>query len=98
MSKNPLPAFPGYMQPLPVVWASVFPENADDFAELKLSLGKLKLSDSAFSYEEESSGSLGRGFRCGFLGMLHLEIITERKPRPSEPLDSSSYEKVIREF
>ena len=81
MSKNPLPAFEGYMQPMPVVWASVFPENADDFAELKLALGKLKLSDSAFSYEEESSGSLGRGFRCGFLGMLHLEIITERLKR-----------------
>ena len=79
--KNPLPAFAGYMQPLPVVWASVFPENADDFAELKLALGKLKLSDSAFSFEEESSGSLGRGFRSGFLGMLHLEIITERLKR-----------------
>ena len=81
MFKNPLPAFPGFMKPLPVVWASVFPEDADDFAELKLSLGKLKLSDSAFSYEEESSGSLGRGFRSGFLGMLHLEIITERLKR-----------------
>ncbi|MFA4975075.1 MAG: translation elongation factor 4 [Candidatus Paceibacterota bacterium] len=79
--KNPLPALPGYMQPMPVVWASVFPEDADDFLELKLSLGKLKLSDSSFSYEEESSGSLGRGFRCGFLGMLHLEIITERLRR-----------------
>jgi GTP-binding protein LepA len=81
MFKNPLPAFPGYMKPMPVVWASVFPEDADDFAELKLSLGKLKLSDSAFSYEEEASGSLGKGFRCGFLGMLHLEIITERLKR-----------------
>lgn len=81
MSKNPLPAFPGYEKPLPVVWASVFPEDADDFTELKASLGKLKLSDSAFSFEEESSGSLGRGFRCGFLGMLHLEIITERLKR-----------------
>ena len=80
-SLNPLPAMPGYMQPMPVVWASVFPEDADDFAVLKLSLGKLKLSDSSFSYEEESSGSLGRGFRCGFLGMLHLEIITERLKR-----------------
>jgi GTP-binding protein LepA len=79
--KNPLPAFPGYLQPLPVVWASVFPEDADDFAELKLALGKLKLSDSAFSFEEEASGSLGKGFRCGFLGMLHLEIITERLRR-----------------
>ena len=81
MLKNPLPAFPGYMKPLPVVWASVFPEDADDFTELKLALGKLKLSDSAFSYEEEASGSLGKGFRCGFLGMLHLEIITERLKR-----------------
>ncbi|MEK9182869.1 MAG: translation elongation factor 4 [Patescibacteria group bacterium] len=81
MLRNPLPALPGYMQPMPVVWASVFPEDADDFALLKLALGKLKLSDSAFSYEEESSGSLGRGFRCGFLGMLHLEIIIERLKR-----------------
>ena len=79
--KNPLPPLSGYERPLPVVWASVFPEDADDFAELKLALGKLKLSDSAFSHEEESSGSLGRGFRCGFLGMLHLEIITERLRR-----------------
>ncbi len=81
MFKNPLPPLSGYMKALPVVWASVFPEDADDFAELKASLGKLKLSDSAFSFEEESSGSLGRGFRCGFLGMLHLEIITERLRR-----------------
>ncbi|OGI82294.1 elongation factor 4 [Candidatus Nomurabacteria bacterium RIFCSPLOWO2_02_FULL_44_12] len=81
MVKNPLPPYEGYMRALPVVWASVFPEDADDFATLKLSLGKLRLSDSAFSYEEESSGSLGRGFRCGFLGMLHLEIITERLKR-----------------
>jgi len=78
---NPLPALAGYMQPMPVVWASVFPEDADDFTLLRLALGKLKLSDSSFSYEEESSGSLGRGFRCGFLGMLHLEIITERLKR-----------------
>ncbi|MCX6752141.1 MAG: translation elongation factor 4 [Candidatus Nomurabacteria bacterium] len=77
----PLEALSGYMQPMPVVWASVFPEDADDFALLKLALGKLKLSDSSFSFEEESSGSLGRGFRCGFLGMLHLEIITERLKR-----------------
>jgi len=81
MFKNPLTPLAGYMKVSPVVWASVFPEDADDFTELRLSLGKLKLSDSAFSYEEESSGSLGRGFRCGFLGMLHLEIITERLKR-----------------
>jgi GTP-binding protein LepA len=81
LSKNPAPALPGYMNPKPVVWASVYPEDADDFPTLKLALGKLKLSDSSFSYEEESSGSLGKGFRCGFLGMLHLEIITERLRR-----------------
>ncbi|MFA6324746.1 MAG: translation elongation factor 4 [Candidatus Paceibacterota bacterium] len=80
-NKKPLAALPGYMNPKPVVWASVYPEDADDFANLKLSLGRLRLSDSAFSYEEESSGVLGKGFRCGFLGMLHLEIITERLRR-----------------
>ena len=72
---------PGYMSPRPVVWASVYPESQDDFVTLKQALGKLKLSDSSYTYEEESSGSLGRGFRCGFLGMLHLEIITERLKR-----------------
>lgn len=79
--RKPLPELEGYMSPSPVVWASVYPEDADDFMLLKQALGKLSLSDSAFSYEEESSGSLGRGFRCGFLGLLHLEIITERLKR-----------------
>jgi GTP-binding protein LepA len=69
------------MSPRPVVWASIYPESQDDFILLKQSLGKLKLSDSSFTFEEESSGALGRGFRCGFLGMLHLEIITERLHR-----------------
>ncbi|MCK5059844.1 MAG: translation elongation factor 4 [Candidatus Pacebacteria bacterium] len=73
--------FSGYTQPSPVVWASMYPESQDDFTLLKQSLGRLKLSDASFSYEEESSGALGRGFRCGFLGMLHLEIITERLRR-----------------
>ncbi len=71
----------GYIQPKPVVWASVFPESADDFTMLRQALDRLKLSDSSLSYEEESSGVLGRGFRCGFLGMLHLEIIAERLRR-----------------
>ncbi len=81
LTKKPLDSLSGYMTPEPMVWASVYPEDADDFDLLKQSLDKLKLSDSSFSYEEESSGSLGRGFRCGFLGMLHLEIITERLKR-----------------
>jgi GTP-binding protein LepA len=79
--KKPMKALPGYMNPRPVVWASVYPESQDDFPNLKQALGRLRLSDSSFSFEEESSGSLGRGFRCGFLGMLHLEIITERLSR-----------------
>jgi len=81
LQKDPFPALPGYMDPNPVVWASIYPEGQDDFDVLKDALGKLRLSDSSFTYEEESSGALGRGFRCGFLGMLHLEIITERLRR-----------------
>ena len=79
--KNSAPALPGYSQPRPVVWASIYPESQDDFDELRMALGRLRLSDSAFSFEEEVSGALGRGYRCGFLGMLHLEIITERLRR-----------------
>lgn len=71
----------GYMSPNPVVWASVYPESQDDLNLLKQSLGRLRLSDSSFTYEEESSGTLGRGYRCGFLGMLHMEIIVERLRR-----------------
>lgn len=71
----------GYQAVPPVVWASVFPESQDDFTMLKQALDRLKMSDSSLSYEEESSGVLGRGFRCGFLGMLHLEIVTERLRR-----------------
>jgi len=78
---NPVKELGGYEEPNPVVWASVFPESQDDFDFLRSALGRLKLSDSSFTYEEESSGTLGRGFRCGFLGMLHLEIVTERLRR-----------------
>jgi GTP-binding protein LepA len=74
-------ALAGYRSAPPVVWASVFPESQDDFTMLKQALDRLRLSDSSLSYEEESSGVLGRGFRCGFLGMLHLEIVTERLRR-----------------
>ncbi|MDO8604447.1 MAG: translation elongation factor 4 [bacterium] len=71
----------GYMKPRPVVWASVYPESADDFTVLRQSLEILQLSDSSLSFGEEVSGVLGRGFRCGFLGMLHMEIVTERLRR-----------------
>jgi GTP-binding protein LepA len=90
LTKRPLVALPGYMTPKPVVWASLYPENqsigggktgGDDWNLLRQALERLRLSDSSFAFEEESSGILGRGFRCGFLGMLHLEIITERLKR-----------------
>jgi len=80
-AKHPGPELSGYMAPTPVIWASVYPESQDDLPILRQSLGKLRLSDSSLSYEEESSGIMGRGFRCGFLGMLHLEIIIERLRR-----------------
>lgn len=80
-SKRPAPALSGYRAPTPVIWASVYPESQDDLVMLRQALDKLKLSDSSLSYEEESSGVMGRGFRCGFLGMLHLEIIIERLKR-----------------
>ena len=79
--KNTLPAISGYRPPRPVVWASIYPESQDDLDYLRQSLEKLKLSDSSLEFEEESSGVLGRGFRVGFLGMLHVEITTERLKR-----------------
>jgi GTP-binding protein LepA len=75
------PALPGYSVPMPVVWASIYPESQDDFNELKQALLRLKLTDSSLLFEEESSGVLGKGFRTGFLGMLHLEIVSERLKR-----------------
>lgn len=99
--KKPMPSLPGYMNPNPVVWASVYPESQDDFPNLKQALSRLRLTDSSFSYEEESSGTLGRGFRCGFLGMLHLEIITERLNREFDldliiTMPSITYKVVLR--
>jgi GTP-binding protein LepA len=76
-----LPALAGFERVRPVVWASIYPEGQDDLTFLRQALERLRLSDSSLSFEEESSGVLGRGFRCGFLGMLHLEIVTERLRR-----------------
>ena len=78
---RPLPPVPGYQTAPPVVWASIYPESQDDFALLRQALERLQLEDASLSFEEESSGALGRGFRAGFLGMLHLEIVTERLRR-----------------
>ncbi len=79
--KSTAVALSGYKEAPPVVWSSVFPESQDDFTMLRQALDRLQLSDSSLSFEEESSGILGRGFRCGFLGMLHMEIVTERLRR-----------------
>ena len=79
--KSATPPLPGYGEPKPVVWASIYPESQDDFTALRQALTRLRLSDSSLSFEEEASGLLGRGFRCGMLGMLHLEIVTERLRR-----------------
>jgi GTP-binding protein LepA len=79
--RSAVEALPDFQHARPVVWSSIFPENQDEFTQLRQALDRLRLSDSSLSFEEESSGVLGRGFRCGFLGMLHMEIITERLRR-----------------
>jgi GTP-binding protein LepA len=74
-------ALPGFRAAQPVVFCGLFPVDAAQFEELRESLGRLRLNDASFEYEMESSAALGFGFRCGFLGLLHLEVITERLER-----------------
>ena len=74
-------ALPGYKEVQPVVFCGLFPVDAADFEKLRESIGKLRLNDASFTYEMETSAALGFGFRCGFLGLLHLEIIQERLSR-----------------
>jgi GTP-binding protein LepA len=74
-------ALPGFKEVQPVVFCGLFPTDAADFEKLRESIGRLRLNDASFSFEMESSAALGFGFRCGFLGLLHLEIIQERLSR-----------------
>jgi GTP-binding protein LepA len=80
-ARNPSAVLPGFKEIHPMVFSGIYPINTADYEHLKSSMGKLQLNDSAFAYSSETSVALGFGFRCGFLGLLHLEIVQERLRR-----------------
>ncbi|CAN5719214.1 elongation factor 4 [soil metagenome] len=96
--RKPAPeALPGFKEIHPLVFSGIYPISSDDFEALKLAVGKLQINDSAFTFMAESSAALGFGFRCGFLGLLHMEIVQERLRREFQMDVISTYPSVIYE-
>src|SRR2546426_5719616 len=94
-ARNPSPVLPGFKEIHPMVFSGLYPIDSADYEHLKAALAKLQLNDSAFQYQSESSAALGFGFRCGFLGLLHMEIVQERLRRQWDMDIIATYPSVI---